>query len=527
MPFDDDSTNHDDDFAAVGQVNRAMNRPSSKKGVRYVHDFTTIYLRALTIAPLRVFRGLCRTAPTSLAHNAEDISVPQITTFALHLILPQHGGVPIFVKTLTGTATTGKTITFEGKDQEDIPPDRQRLIPPASSTRDLRDAPPLRDVHDLLMHLHCATLLIFATHPRCEIPATCVTLLCHATPTTCGMRRHWGILAVRMTHPRCTTLAICVRHLPPSHCASTVLCPQALRSRPATTTCMTCAATRCRRPCPKCPCLYATHEMDGIDVTRGDALGECAWGQGNEVLMRGHAQAPARGCGEMIPIGTRAHRDRVRANRFVNGADGTAIPEHIKIAKEGEPIRTLGAWVGNGVDQVGTWARTIEKVDAALEQWELGKPTMEGRRLIILMVVGGMTQYMAKVQGMPKEVETRLEKRVRKFLWAEKTNASVNQETVYAPADLGGKNLLDIVARNEAIAITWLKSYLKFGKERPLWALAADSLLSYHAQAADDNVDPETRVNMFLQAWDSKVHNDTPDGPGNHGQDSIKTRPPP
>jgi hypothetical protein len=132
---------------------------------------------------------------------------------------------------------------------------------------------------------------------------------------------------------------------------------------------------------------------------------------------------------EMIPIGTITHRDKVRANRFVNGMDGTKIPEHIKIAAEHEPIRTLGAWVGNGVDQAGTWARTVEKVDAALEQWELGKPSMEGRRLIILMVVGGMTQYMAKVQGMPKEVEKRLEKRVRKFLWAEKEKVTKRQST--------------------------------------------------------------------------------------------------
>jgi hypothetical protein len=56
---------------------------------------------------------------------------------------------------------------------------------------------------------------------------------------------------------------------------------------------------------------------------------------------------------EMIPIGSITHRDRVRANRFVNGTDGTAIPGHIKIAAEKEPIRTLylvvcicfGCWV--------------------------------------------------------------------------------------------------------------------------------------------------------------------------------------
>jgi hypothetical protein len=61
---------------------------------------------------------------------------------------------------------------------------------------------------------------------------------------------------------------------------------------------------------------------------------------------------------EMIPIGKIEHRDRVRAARFINGITGTPIPGHIKISAEGGPIRTLGAWVGNGVDQVETWARS-------------------------------------------------------------------------------------------------------------------------------------------------------------------------
>jgi hypothetical protein len=100
----------------------------------------------------------------------------------------------------------------------------------------------------------------------------------------------------------------------------------------------------------------------------------------------------------------------MRDSRCANGVDGTVIPAHIKIAAEGEPIRTLGAWVGNDVEQIETWARTPEKFDASLEQWERGHPTMEGRRLIVLMVVGGMTQYMAKVQGMPRKVQERLEK---------------------------------------------------------------------------------------------------------------------
>ncbi|KAJ7260295.1 hypothetical protein C8J57DRAFT_1068632, partial [Mycena rebaudengoi] len=117
------------------------------------------------------------------------------------------------------------------------------------------------------------------------------------------------------------------------------------------------------------------------------------------------------------------------------------------------------------------------------------------------MVVGGMTQYLAKVQGMPTEVEAKLEKRIRKFLWGEKTNVTINKETVYAPIDMGGRNLLDIVARNEAITVTWLKSYLSFGDDRPLWAFVADEILALKVPIADLTVDKGMRRNMYLQKW--------------------------
>ncbi|KAJ7613859.1 hypothetical protein DFH06DRAFT_925429, partial [Mycena polygramma] len=113
----------------------------------------------------------------------------------------------------------------------------------------------------------------------------------------------------------------------------------------------------------------------------------------------------------------------------------------------------------------------------------------------------GMTQYLATVQGMPTDVEDRLDQRIRSFLWAEKTQVSVNKETVHAPAKVGGKNLLDIVARNEAIAITWLKTYLSFGPDRPLWCFVADELLAKKAVGADINVDETMRLNAYLQSW--------------------------
>ncbi|KAJ7172986.1 hypothetical protein C8R43DRAFT_874076, partial [Mycena crocata] len=128
------------------------------------------------------------------------------------------------------------------------------------------------------------------------------------------------------------------------------------------------------------------------------------------------------------------------------------------------------------------------------------------------MVVGGMTQYLAKVQGMPEDVEKKLERRIRSFLWGEKKSPSINKETIYAPANMGGRNLLDIVARNEAITVTWLKSYLTFGPTRPLWAFVADELQALNILGKYDKaVKKDMRLNVFLQSWNSKAAGNLPE----------------
>lgn len=108
---------------------------------------------------------------------------------------------------------------------------------------------------------------------------------------------------------------------------------------------------------------------------------------------------------EIIPIGKLEYRNVLRTSRLMNGTAGTPIPNHIKIAAEDEPIRSLGALIGNEVGLIEPWSKILEKIDIKLELWERSHPTMEGRRLIILMVVGAMTQYFTRVQGMPKAVE--------------------------------------------------------------------------------------------------------------------------
>ncbi|KNZ82218.1 hypothetical protein J132_04178 [Termitomyces sp. J132] len=89
-----------------------------------------------------------------------------------------------------------------------------------------------------------------------------------------------------------------------------------------------------------------------------------------------------------------------------------------------------------------------------------------------------MTQYLAQVQGIPSHIETLLSRRANRFMWAGKSSL-VNAETMFKPLHDGGRVLVDI--KNKAINIMWLRSYLKFGSEQPMWAKVADVLMAMNA----------------------------------------------
>lgn len=72
--------------------------------------------------------------------------------------------------------------------------------------------------------------------------------------------------------------------------------------------------------------------------------------------------------------------------------------------------------MGNKVNQLVVWTPTLEKIDQGLKCWSKSHPTQDGKRLIIGMVVGGLTQYLTRVQGMTEEVTTLIKRKITKFL---------------------------------------------------------------------------------------------------------------
>ena len=128
---------------------------------------------------------------------------------------------------------------------------------------------------------------------------------------------------------------------------------------------------------------------------------------------------------EIIPIGSEEHRRRVITTRKVNQNDMAALNTQIRIAEEGEAVRSLGAWVGNHTNDASPWEALLDKINKNLKRWGKSKPTMMGRVHIIQAIVGGHTQFLTKAQGMPKHIESAITKIIRNFMWEDDSSPRI------------------------------------------------------------------------------------------------------
>ncbi|KNZ79497.1 hypothetical protein J132_09581 [Termitomyces sp. J132] len=93
---------------------------------------------------------------------------------------------------------------------------------------------------------------------------------------------------------------------------------------------------------------------------------------------------------KIVPVGDKEFRDRLNATRKM--ADlAMPIPDNIEITPDGEAMQLLGAFIGNQIMNLSIWAPMIEQIASNLKKWSKGHPTIDGRCLIIGMVVGGHT----------------------------------------------------------------------------------------------------------------------------------------
>jgi len=201
---------------------------------------------------------------------------------------------------------------------------------------------------------------------------------------------------------------------------------------------------------------------------------------------------------EIIPIGTVEHRGEIVLTRKINPQDENPLPDKIHIAQDGDAVRVLGAWIGNKVNDITPWEPILDTVRRKLKIWEKAHPMLNGKCLIIQVIVGGHTQFLTKAQGMPEHIEKALTKIINKFLWDQDSIPRIAAEYLQRPIDEGGLNILDINSRNKAIEIIWLKAYLNFSPSCQQWATITDHII---LAATPPSPVENAGNNPFLQTW--------------------------
>ena len=199
----------------------------------------------------------------------------------------------------------------------------------------------------------------------------------------------------------------------------------------------------------------------------------------------------------ILPFGSPTYRENVPLQRKLNSSS-THIHPSVRIVRDGETCRLLGAWIGNAIPYLTPWPSTVDKIRNDLERWKLTNPSIEGKRHIINMFVGGRSQYLTRVQGMPAEVEESLVKLIHDFVWDGK-RARISDSTMHSNVLLGGKQILNIRARNEAIDLWNIQAYLTQGPHRPSWCYFVDFILAKWLENGYMHVHPGQIMNVFLQ----------------------------
>ena len=117
------------------------------------------------------------------------------------------------------------------------------------------------------------------------------------------------------------------------------------------------------------------------------------------------------------------------------------------------------------------------------------------------MIAGGKTQFLTRAQGMLKPNETKIRKMISEFVWG-KERATMNKEDIAQDPTRGGRKILDIMKRNKAIDLMWVKQYLNMGPNCPKWTYMMDEILRIERpKKAKETYQMIEKWNPLIQRW--------------------------
>lgn len=145
--------------------------------------------------------------------------------------------------------------------------------------------------------------------------------------------------------------------------------------------------------------------------------------------------------------------------------------------------------------------------------------SLKGKELIAKALIQSRAIFLATVNGMPKAVQDKMDKLIKDFIWNGKSRGLLQWKFATWERKMGGLNMPDINARADAIAIMWIKKWLKPNQEQPLWAKITDEMIRQLAQKKP-MIEENSKEVWVMQSW-NEVDSLTPTN-GKKTPESIK-----
>ena len=106
---------------------------------------------------------------------------------------------------------------------------------------------------------------------------------------------------------------------------------------------------------------------------------------------------------------------------------------------------------------------------------------------------------------MPEPIQSKIHKMIMEFVWG-KERATMNTKDMAQDPTRGGRKILDIAKRNEAIDLMWVKQYLNMGQNRPKWTYMMDEILRMERpKKARETYKMIESWNPLTQGWNPKT----------------------
>jgi ribonuclease HI/exonuclease III len=208
-----------------------------------------------------------------------------------------------------------------------------------------------------------------------------------------------------------------------------------------------------------------------------------------------------------LPVGRPAFRESVILSGKMNNSHSFTIPKD-QIVKEQEPLRTLGAYIGNNINIDHVWSGIIERQQTILNHWESAHPSYRGKELVLKLLMQSLAPFLMTVNNIPDTVLKRIHNLTHTYLWEGRRNGYVSWKEAITPKSQGGLDMPDIKLRNEAIQIMWVKRWLAPPETKPMWANVMDEIIKANIPAKPI-VEDSAVADWVLQTWHEKELGDS------------------